>query len=596
MSDNDLISDRYQLGGLLGSGASASVFSATDVVTGDTVALKILHPQFSQTIALREAFLEEARVTAGVRHANLSGILGFGIHDPRQQNRAWIAMDFAAGVSLAEYVDTVGVPSPAEALAVIDGVLAALSAIHDAGLVHRDVTPNNVMVAVGSDGLLSTERTRLIDFGLVDVAGASALGAHVLRRAAPLKPGDQAVVIGSVNYISPEQARGNGVDARGDFYQVGCILYFALTGEPPFPAHSQEETLQAHAVLPPPVPSVLRPLVSPAIDRIVVRAMLKAPVSRFGTAADFRASIHAAQVALARSAEVTHDLESAATRVMSRTSVADDSNRTALITPPPRYLRGVDGGARGGAGIGGGSAHGISANGVSGISARDRPRSSRPFWLVLVPTLLVAVVAVSLISAGAGSSAVPGIASTSRSTSLATEAAVPTTAGTPLFIAVPLVTGSQGAAAKTLLTRSGLSVGDDRRQDSPLAADTVMSSVPAAGEHVAPGSLVTLTCASGSNAIPTVIGLTQGDAIAALQAAGFAVVITTNSTPGGQASRVMQSQPGAGASLKLGTSVTVVMAPAGPTTPATPVPTTSPTANPPSTDAQTAPPTSNPAP
>jgi serine/threonine-protein kinase len=580
-SDEGLISDRYQLGELLGSGASASVYSATDMDTGLRVALKILHPQFSQTAALRSAFLAEAKMTAGVKHPNLSAVLDYGIHDPRRQNRAWIAMEFAPGLSLAEFVETVALPSPEEALAVADGVVAALSAIHDAGLVHRDVTPNNIMVEAGPNGLLTAAGVHLIDFGLVDVAGQSAMGTHVLSRAAPTTAGEPAGVIGSANYISPEQARGNGVDARGDFYQVGCVLYFALTGNPPFPAHSHEETLHAHAVLPPPVPSVVRPEVSAAIDRIVVRAMLKAPVSRYGTAAEFRASIHAAAVALKRSAEITTDIDIAGpaleaansegrTRVLPRTSVSEDGNRTALITNTAP--------GQGAAGLG--FVGGTSRYPVTGSAASGRRRSSRSFWFVVVPTVLAAIVGVSVISAGASTSAIP--AGDNGSTGVPpAPSSTPSSSAGPILVAMPALAGSQLAAARILIARTGLVISDERVEDSSMAADTVLAFTPGSGEFVMPGSAVTLTVASGLNRIPALLGVSQADAISLLHAAGFTVVITTGTVQGPQPGRVLESQPSVGASLRLGSSVTVVMAPPAPPSPTSvPTPSVAPTALP----------------
>ena len=564
-----LISDRYQLGGLLGSGSSASVYAATDVVTGQSIALKILHPQFSQTAALRLAFLEEARVVAGITHPNLAAVLDFGIHDPRRQNRAWIAMEFAPGMSLAEFIETVGLPSPAEALSVADGVLDALSAIHDAGLVHRDVAPHNIMVEAGSDGFLTAAGVRLIDFGLVDIAGESTTGTHVLRRVAPAHEEDRAGVIGSANYISPEQARGNGVDLRGDLYQVGCVLYFALTGQPPFPAHTHEETLHAHAVLPPPVPSVLRPGVSAAIDRIVVRAMLKAPVSRFGSVTDFRASILAAKTALQRSAENTTDIAIAGheldavhndgrTRILPRTRVSEDGNRTALI-----------GGVVLGQATGRGASHSKTGRLSAGAAASGRRRSSRSFWFVVIPTLLAAVVGVSVVSAGASTSAIPAADVGSPAPPLASPSPTSSTFDGPAMISVPAIGGSQAAAARILILRSGLMIADERVEDSSLAADTVLALTPGPGELVAPGSGVSLVIASGSNRVPTLAGVTQAEAITLLHAAGFTVVITTNAGQGSAPGRVMESSPSAGASLRLGSSVTVVMAPPAPTVPTT---------------------------
>jgi serine/threonine protein kinase len=583
-----LISGRYELGGLLGSGASASVYVAIDIETDNRVALKILHPQFSQTAALRTAFLDEARMTAGVKHPNLAAVLDFGIHDLKRKNRAWIALEFAPGMSLAEFVESVNLPTPAEALAVADGVLAALSAIHDAGLVHRDVTPNNIMVEADDRGVLTAAGVRLIDFGLVDLAGASTVGTHVLRKAAIPEKGQPMGIIGSANYISPEQARGHAVDARGDFYQVGCVLYFSLTGRPPFPALSHEETLHAHAVLPPPVPSVLRPEVSAAIDRIVVRAMLKAPASRFGSAADFRSSIHAAAVALERSAEITVDahlagLELEATNGRNdspnipRTRVTEDGNRTVLLPVV----------------VGSGALPAVNARPgrlePTMGAASGRRRSRRTFWSVFVSALVAALVGVSIVSAGARTSAIP--VSNASSPAETPMSVMPTVQepGAPVLIAVPAIAGSPLAAARTLIARSGLTIAAEKMEDSALPADTVITFWPGAGELVAPGSGVSLVVSSGSNRVPTLIGATQAEAISLLQAAGFTVVITTGVGAGSQPGKVMESSPSAGARLVVGASVTVVMAP-----PASPVPESPSTAMPSPTTTPTPKPTPTP--
>ncbi len=562
MDADDLISQRFHLGGLLGSGASASVYSATDVTTGAIVALKILHPKFSKTAALRTAFLDEAQMTSGVRDPNLSAVLDFGIHDPEGQNLAWIAMEFAPGVSLAEFVETQGVPSPTEALQIVDGILGALSAIHEAGLVHRDITPTNIMVEAGPGGMLTAAGVRVIDFGLVDTTGMTATGWHVLRTAEDPTRSEATGVIGSVNYISPEQARGNTVDARGDLYQVGCVLYFALTGEPPFPAMTPEETLQAHAVLPPPVASVIRPGVSQAIDRIVVRAMLKTPESRFATAADFRSAIETAQAALSRTAEAHAENEEAGvTRALPRTTLAAASDRTAVIDPAS------------------------ASDTYSGAASRGRPRSLRSFWLVLVPLVLVAGVVVSVVAANSAAPGAPGANAVSSSVPSASPTPSPSITALPVMLTVPELTGSQVVAARDVLTKLGFTLADGIVEDSVLAADTVTALSPAAGESVAKGSPITLTIASGSNKVPTVMGATQAEAIRVLQAAGFTVVVTTGNsgrTQGTGPGLVSDSLPSAGTSLRLGASVTVVMAPAGaPTSTPTPFPTPASTTSPP---------------
>ncbi|MGA1836276.1 PASTA domain-containing protein [Herbiconiux sp. 11R-BC] len=302
-----LISGRYALGELLGTGGSASVFAAHDRETGRMVALKILHPHLSRSEATREAFFAEARAAEVLHHPNIGEVLGVGVHDTGDAPQAWIALEHAPGLSLAELVERDGRLPPGEALAVADGVLAALEFAHGAGLIHRDVSPANIMLARDPRGALRPSGVRLVDFGLADAAGRAAIGTDVLRTpdapvggagddagpeaAATARP---AGVLGNVNYVSPEQARGEPVDERGDIYQLGAVLYFALVGHAPFVRDSARAVMLAHLQAPPPVPSVARPGLQRAIDRIVVKALLKDPDMRFASAADMRTAVRSA--------------------------------------------------------------------------------------------------------------------------------------------------------------------------------------------------------------------------------------------------------------------------------------------------------------
>ena len=195
-------------------------------------------------------------------------------------SRPVIVYEHNVRLSLMEFVETVRLPSLREALAVIDGVLVALSTHHDAGLFLPKLAPGNILVEPDPIGILRATGVRLIDPGLPKIA----------------------------NFMSPERDLCKEIDASGDLYDVGCVLYFLLTGRPPFFALTREEALHAHAVLPPPVPSAVRNEVSAAIDRIVARSMATLPAHRFASIADYRASVHAADMALQRSADNTTDV------------------------------------------------------------------------------------------------------------------------------------------------------------------------------------------------------------------------------------------------------------------------------------------------
>ena len=289
-----LVSGRYRLGELLGTGGSASVFAAVDEASGEHVALKLLHPHLSHRPSARDAFLAEARRVQGLRHPNVVGVLEVGVDEASDEPVAWIALERAAGLSLAEHVDRHGPLGVADALTAADGVLRALEAAHAVGLVHRDVSPANVMIAIDGDGRLDVGGVRLLDFGLADAAGRAVLGGDVLRSEAVNEGTGRAGVIGNVNYMSPEQVRGAAVDERGDVYQAGGMLHFALTGKPPF-LRDDAARDDARASGGAAARAVGAGLADPAraLDRMVVRALLKDPATVSNSAAEMRSVLAA---------------------------------------------------------------------------------------------------------------------------------------------------------------------------------------------------------------------------------------------------------------------------------------------------------------
>jgi serine/threonine-protein kinase len=398
MTDIGLISQRYRLLELLGTGGSASVFSALDTETGGAVALKILHPHLSRSDAARTAFFREARAAEPLRHPNIVRVLGMGVHETGGDPQAWIALEHALGTTVAEEVERDGPLTLADALALADGVLSALDHAHTAGLVHRDVSPSNIIIARDRRGALRPSGVRLVDFGLADAAGRPAVGRDLLRTpgpaaapdaahapaaapprdstappsseaatstaaspapdAAPTAPPSGVVsaaspmadaapasplrgatpsptpdatpgVLGNVNYLSPEQARGDPVDGRGDLYQLGAVLHLALVGTPPFVRADPRSTMLAHLQAPPPVISVLRPGTPRAVDRLVVRALLKDPATRFPTAAEMQVAVRAARHHLTG----TRSPEHAASAVGSMVSPGADETTTTAILP-----------------------------------------------------------------------------------------------------------------------------------------------------------------------------------------------------------------------------------------------------------------------
>lgn len=667
--DEGLFGGRYVLGDLLGVGGTASVFAAEDIGASDDsvratgadvpdaadgvvaptprrpVALKILHPHLSADDASRDAFLAEARAAQELRHPNVAAVRGSGVHEAAGVVLAWIALDLVDGGSVGERVDDGGPLPPAQAAAVLDGVLAALTAAHQVRLVHRDVSPANVLLhGVEPHEPLRADHVRLVDFGLADATGRTAVGRDVLGTGADVlragpgadgaavtvvldaardgeAPGRTAVsgvspagagevvrtVVGNPQFMSPEQAQGRPVRVAGDLYQAGALLYYLLTGRPPFPRGTDTQVLDAHVSAPPPVPSALVPGAR-AFDRVVTRAMHKTPVRRFRDAAEMRAALAAA----------------AATITPGGPAGAEDVESVAGVAAAAGYT---------GAGTAhdpdGGPAAGAAAGGVGQRRTGDleylAPAEPEPADAVparggvagvglVVGGLLVAALAVwaaaaapGLPTAGPSPSALASVSSTpapsaSRSpspsaspdpspTPSTSESAAPSPSSTPTSsptdtetaepssateppsgterVRVPLLTGSL-AEAQAALHDAGLVLGDVTRADSPEPADTVLGQRPVASRTVPEGTEVAVTVASGRNTVPAVAGMTLGAAVAEIEAAGFVVVPEDPNAP--PTLPASGTTPGAGAVLRLGVSVTVLVGEPPPTPTPSPSP------------------------
>ncbi|WP_025157866.1 serine/threonine-protein kinase [Leifsonia aquatica] len=621
---------RFELDGLLGSGATASVYRARDTVTGATVAVKVLHPRLSGTPAQREAFFAEAASAARVDHPAVPAVLGHGVDQEGGEPRAWIATSCAAGRTLARLVESDGPLAPVAALALGARLLDAVAAVHAAGLVHRDIAPGNVMVA--DDGGVC-----LLDFGLADAPGLPATGGDVLRSGSGSGSGSagHGGVIGSVNYLSPEQALGGAVDERGDLYQVAGLLHFALTGRPPFPRATTEQTMSAHVSAPPPVPSALDSRIPPAIDEIVVRGLMKQPSARHVSAVAMAAAVRevlgaAAPPALGAAAQAGMSTRDGVTAVLTAPGPAstltpapgpstfvgpggvpvDREAATAVLPrgrrvtgaraatyttsqgrlspqPSPAVPRPAVGAASPTAASGSIAGPGSTAVSSAATVPAAAPASSsaRPGRTALAVTAGAVAVAATiwLVAANAAPTVPPLAAVASAPPSSPVVTPTPTVSTAPLVaapqpISVPELTGLPRADALARLAAAGLAGGAVVTRDGTAPAGTVLETQPAAGAAVQHGAVVALVVASGRNAVPDLRGQTMVSAGATLSAAGFAVVERTVVDSTVPDRTVLGSEPGAGTVVALGDTVTVVVSrlPAPPTPTPTPTPTTTP--------------------
>ncbi len=255
----ELIAERYELEELVGTGGMSSVYRAHDRLLERDVALKVLHPQFTADTDYVERFRREARSVARLSHPNIVTVIDRGEQDGRQ----FIVFEYVRGENLKTLLQRVGPLPEEEAVRLALQIARALGFAHDNGLVHRDVKPQNVLL--NGDG-----QAKVTDFGIarsLDVGGLTQTG----------------TVMGTSDYIAPEQARGSQVDAQSDIYSLGAVLYELLTGEVPFPGDNFVAVALRHINEPPPSVRERRPDVSPRLDAVIRRAMAKEPRDRFGS-------------------------------------------------------------------------------------------------------------------------------------------------------------------------------------------------------------------------------------------------------------------------------------------------------------------------
>jgi serine/threonine protein kinase len=229
----DVLDDRYELRGQLGSGGMGSVFRAWDRLTSREVALKLLHAEYASNATSAQRFLNEARLVRAVQHPSVVSLHRFGRTD---DGTLLIDMELVDGEAARDRVMRLGRGlEPTLALQVLDNLLSALAACHDAGVVHCDVKPENILLPrAGTVG-----QCKLVDFGIAQAPG-------------PIVQTDEIGVIGTPAYMSPEQVRGHDVDARTDLYLVGCVAYELLTGEPPFLGANALDLCHHQLLTPPP--------------------------------------------------------------------------------------------------------------------------------------------------------------------------------------------------------------------------------------------------------------------------------------------------------------------------------------------------------
>src|SRR5919108_2034268 len=266
---NTLFDGRYRIVRKLGAGGMANVYLAEDEDLGRRVAIKILNDRYANDEAFIERFRREAKSAAGLSHPNIVSIYDRG----EAEGTYYIAMEVIEGRSLKELILTRGALPVSQAITFAKQLLEALRFAHRHGIIHRDIKPHNVLVSTDERAKRHETRLKVTDFGI------ARHGASQMTEAGP--------IMGTAQYLSPEQARGAPVTAASDLYSAGVVLYEMLTGKVPFNGDSAIEIAMKHVNDAPRPPSHLRSEISPELDQVVLRALAKEPEDRYQTAEDF---------------------------------------------------------------------------------------------------------------------------------------------------------------------------------------------------------------------------------------------------------------------------------------------------------------------
>lgn len=333
MSQQRIINGRYEVGELIGRGGMADVYLGKDTRLGRTVAIKMMRPDLARDPQFQTRFQREAHASAALNHPNIVAVFDTGEEQlPANGEHAGLALPYM----VMEYVDgntlrallRKGEVTIDQAVEWTEGVLAAVSYSHENNIVHRDIKPGNVMVDDAGD-------VKVMDFGI----------ARALSDSSATMTQTQAVV-GTAQYLSPEQARGETVDFRSDLYSVGCVLFELLTGRPPFVGDSPVAVAYQHVREEPPSPTSLNPDITPALASVLSKALAKDTAARFQTGKEFLTALRAAHydglavtdddaTTVIPPAVVTADTEP--TRAMASISAEDDSIFTPREELPESY-------------------------------------------------------------------------------------------------------------------------------------------------------------------------------------------------------------------------------------------------------------------
>jgi beta-lactam-binding protein with PASTA domain/tRNA A-37 threonylcarbamoyl transferase component Bud32 len=489
MTQPRLLGGRYELDGIVGRGGMAEVFRARDIRLDRIVGIKTLRDDLARDQTFQARFRREAQSAASLNHPSIVAVYDTGEDMVGGNPVPYIVMEFVDGRTLRDLLRDDRRLLPERAAEITDGVLRALDYSHRNNIVHRDIKPGNVM-------LTRSGEIKVMDFGIARAVSDSQMTMT-----------QTAQVIGTAQYLSPEQARGERVDARSDLYSTGCLLYELLTGKPPFTGDSPVAIAYQHVKEDPVPPSRVDPEVPAWADAIVLKAMEKDPADRYQSAGEMRNDIQRALSGAPVAAPMLTQTYGAGTRRMG--AATQTGGRTAAIPP---YQYGPE---------------------QAGTDFDRRKRKVWP-WVAVITAIVVLVAGILAFKLLSGSN--PGIG-------------------------VPSVAGMTVPAAEAQIRQAGLTVGKVTLVNSnSVPQGDVIKTNPPDGTTLSRGSPVAIIASKGSSTatVPPVIGDTLNQAIAALRQAHLTWRVKQAAASTGAQQNIVQNQiPGQGTVVPLGTQVTL---------------------------------------
>ena len=571
------LGDRYELVSVIGRGGMAEVWEAQDTRLGRRVAIKILRPDLARDPAFQARFRREAQSAASLNHPNIVAAYDTGedilIDGTESTVVPYIVMEYVDGMTLRQILTSGRRLLPERSLEITAGTLSALDYAHRHGIIHRDIKPANVM-------LTRTGDVKVMDFGIARAVNDSG---HTMTSAQ--------TVMGTAQYLSPEQARGEIVDARSDIYSTGVLLYELLTGQPPFTGDSPVSIAYQHVSEQAIPPSQVDPEVPRDVDGVVMRALAKSPDDRYQTAADFRADVERAAMGAPVSAQMTAAVPMVVTFATQRLDVVQPTEVYAIDTAPPEGRR-----AQRGAGFAAAMTIGVLALIGLVILGATLVLNRSTANTVAVPDLtgLTVAQAESVLERQGLvlGSQTPEVSEKPVDTIIGQQPTpgeqleegqavnVTISAGKEKTTVPPLVGLTSVADAETALADAQLQLGRVTEQDGAQPAGYVLSQNPAEGTAADIGSKVDIVISTGRQLVPSVVGQTEQIARGALSNAGFQIKVNYRESETVRQGVVLEQDPAAGTTADKGTLVTIVVAIAKPTPSPTPTPDPTPTPTP----------------